>query len=191
MASRLCICFIAGLIGSSFSQQHFVMLIGEYTLLSFQFSMVVFIFLCFHKNCIAQEHDWTFFCLFSSSFSIIRCANSFLNTPFLQLINALTCTGNIFLATFSSYTYLVRRWQGHSSFWDVTCHQIEAWTFFISMLSQQGSLLKKREEALHCGFLTFLLVLEQTLFPGWFYRETQSQLELLVLFLGYLLSVSL
>jgi hypothetical protein len=55
---------------------------------------------------------------------------------------------------------------------------------------QQESLLKKRKEILHCGFLIFLLVLEQTLFHGWFYQGMQYLLGPLVLFLGYLRSVS-
>lgn len=55
----------------------------------------------------------------------------------------------------------------------------------------QESLLKKRKETLHCGFLTFLQVLEQTLFHGWFFQEMQFLLEPLVLSLGYLRLVSL
>lgn len=82
IASRLCTCTTTGLLGTSLSQQHFVMLIGVCpTLLShFYFFLLIF-------------------------------ANYFFCVLFLNLTNALTCLGSIFLATFSSYTFLVRLWQ--------------------------------------------------------------------------------
>jgi hypothetical protein len=152
----------------------------------FNFLWLCLLSLCFLRICIAQKQNWKFF---RSIFGFMN--YYFLIISFYSLTNTLTCAGIIFLATFSSCTFLVRLWQSHSSFWDVTFHQIEAWTFDISLLSQQESLLKKREGALLCGFLTFLPVLEQILFPGYFYQETQSQLELLVPFLGYFQSASL
>lgn len=72
------------------------------------FLVVVILFL-FLRICIAQEDDLQH--LFS--LSIIAFVNYFLIISFYNLTNTLICAGNIFLATFSSYIYLVRRWQGH------------------------------------------------------------------------------
>lgn len=88
--------------------------------LSLPFSLVFLSFLAFvvHAN-----RTGSFFFLF-----YFYVGNCFLISSFYNLTNALTCSGNIFLAIFFSYTFLVRLWQ---SLFYLVCKFSSEWSMNI------------------------------------------------------------